>query len=457
MARWYSANVLQSTAGGRHLWQMSSAGGNFAVQTESTLLLNERCPSLAVGKDWQTLFRPKLNVAWLPADKVFFRAVQLPSSDPAEIASMVELQLEKLSPLPVTHIVWSFYMLPRRSEKPEELQIVIVIIAARSVVEEYLGQLEADGFLPDRLEAPGLDQLLATNIHEEGVWIFAGGESDPALIVWWYGGTIHNLTLVTLSHGPERGQQLKTQIEQIAWAGELEGWLTGPFKVHLLAAPSDAAYWETIFKEAGDDVHAVAPPSIKELAVLSAARCGSEARSTSLLPPEFAARYHQQFVDRLWMRSLVTAVALYIMGVLFYFGMLYVFELKATAVKRDLANMNAAFTNARRDVEQIQVLKEQETLKYAALNCWKAVAENLPDSMTVEDMYFRRGKLELHGTVVAESQEDVGNFNDALRTASDPINHEQLFADVSAPTIRLNQTKGEWSFSCTVKGQEENE
>lgn len=93
-------------------------------------------------------------------------------------------------------------------------------------------------------------------------------------------------------------------------------------------------------------------------------------------------------------------------------------------------------------------------LKYAALDCWKSVAENLPDSMTVDDLYFQRGKLELRGTVIAENQEDVGNFNEALRIATDPNYHEVLFAEVSPPTIRLNGNKGEWSFNCTLKGSE---
>jgi hypothetical protein len=454
MARWYSANVLQTNAGGRRLWHLSANSGHFAVQDETTLLLNEPCPPVAVGKDWHTLFRHKLNIAWLPADKVFFRAVQLPSSDAAEIASMVELQLEKLSPLPVTHIVWSIYLLPRLSDKPEALQVVIVIIAARSAVEEFLGQLEGEGFLPDRLEAPGLEQFLAAKINEEGVWIFAGAAGEPALVVWWYGATIQNLTLVALSAGPERGPQLKTQLEQIAWTGELEGWLTGPLKVHLLAASSEAGFWESVFKEWGEHIELVPPASPKELAVLSAGRCGSSAASTSLLPPESAARYHQQFVDRLWMRSLVTVAALYIMGVLFYFGMLYVFEMKNDTVKKDLANMGPNYTNSLRDVEQIRILKDREALKYAALDCWKSVAENLPDSMTVDNLYFQRGKLELSGTVIAENQEEVGNFNEALRTATAPNNHEVLFAEVSPPSIRLSGTKGEWRFNCTLKGGE---
>jgi hypothetical protein len=452
MARWHSANVLQSNVGGRRLWHLSANSGHFAVQDETTLLASEPCPPVVVGKDWQTLFRKKLNVAWLPADRVFFRAVQLPSSDAAEVVSMIELQLEKLSPLPVTHIVWSMYMLPRLPDKPEALQVVIIIIAARSAVEEFLGQLEGEGFLPDRLEAPGLEQFLAANINEEGVWIFAGADGEPALVVWWYGGTIQNLTLVTLSAGPERGPQLKIQMEQIAWAGELEGWLTGPLKVHLLAAAAEAGFWESVFKEWGEQIETVPPASPKELAALSAGRCAGSAASTSLLPPDFAARYHQQFVDRLWMRSLVTVVALYIMGVLFYFGMLYVFELKNEAVKKDLANMGPAYTNSQRDIEQIKILKEREMLKYAALDCWKSVAENLPDSMTVDNLYFQKGRLELRGTVVAIDQEDVGNFNEALRTVTDPNYHEVLFADVSPPTIQVRNNKGDWSFNCTLKG-----
>ncbi len=455
MARWYSANVLQTNAGGRRLWQLSANGEGFAVQDETTLLASEPCPPLVVGKDWHTLFRRKLNIAWLPPDKVFFRAAQLPSSDPAEVASMIELQLEKLSPLPVTHIVWSVYLLPRPDDKPDALQTVVVIIASRSAVEEFLGQLSGEGFLADRLEAPGLEQFLAAKIKDEGVWIFAGAAGEPALVVWWYGGTIQNLTLVTLPDGPERGPQLKTQLEQIAWAGELEGWLPPPpLKVYLLSSAADSGFWESVLKEWGEYIEVMPPASPKELAALSARRCGSDTAGTSLLPPEFAARYHQQFVDRLWMRGLVTVVALYLLGVLFYFGMLYVFELKDTKVKQDLASMGVSYTNAQRDIAQIKILQTRGALKYAALDCWKAVAENLPDSMTMDSLFFQRGKLELHGSVNAENTEDVGTFNEALRSATDPNYHQILFSDVSPPSIQVRGAKGDWNFNCSLKEKE---
>ena len=59
---------------------------------------------------------------------------------------MVELQLEKLSPIPVTQVVWSVHPLP--PSRTATLQTVIVMIVERKVVEEFLGQLEGQGIWP---------------------------------------------------------------------------------------------------------------------------------------------------------------------------------------------------------------------------------------------------------------------------------------------------------------------
>src|SRR5208282_6158768 len=122
----------------------------------------------------------------------------------------------------------------------EALQTVIVMIAARSAMEEFLGQLEGGGYLADRLETPCLDQLLAANIREDGIWIFPGSEDEPILAAWWFGGTLQNVTMISLPAGPERGPRLKTQIEQISWAGELDGWLTASPRIHLVVGPQEA-------------------------------------------------------------------------------------------------------------------------------------------------------------------------------------------------------------------------
>jgi hypothetical protein len=342
--------------------------------------------------------------------------------------------------------------MPRPANKPDALQTVIVIIAARSAVEEYLGQLETQGFLADRLEAPGLDQLLALDINQEGVWLVPGAPGEPALVAWCYGGSVQNVTLVALPTGLERGPQLRTQIEQIAWAGELEGWLPGPPRIHLVANPTEAGFWVPVFEQAGDEIRVIPPPPEAQLVARSAQRCAHDA-GTNLLPPEFATRYRQQFVDSLWLRGLFTVLSLYVVGVLMYFGALYALKVKYNRVKWDLAQISQPYTNAQKDSEQLKILNERQSLKFAALDCYKAVAEHLPEGVTINDMYFDRQKFELRGTVTSDEQDSVLNFNEELRHVPNPGKPEEnLFAEVIPPTfpsIRNNTT--DWRFVCKLK------
>jgi hypothetical protein len=456
MARWYSANVLETMPGGRRLWRFAAKGGHFLFDQEKTLTLSETAPSSLVGKDWQSLLRPKLNVAWLPADKVFFRAVQLPGADASEITAMVELQLEKLSPLPVTHILWSLYLMPRAATaKPDALQTVIVVIASRTYVEEFLGELQSQGFLPDRIETPGLDQLLAAKMAGDGVWLFPSAQGDSVLIAWQYGEAIQSLTLLPLPAGPDRGALLKAHIEQIAWAGEMEGWLTAPPRIHLVAGKAEAEAWEPLFKPWADGQVEIIPPAAPaDLAAQSAQRTGSAGATTNLLPAEYSARYHQQLVDRLWMRGLLSVLAVYLTGVLAYFAFLYEYKRQYQATRTELAGISVAYTNAYNDEIQIQILKERQNLKYAALDCWKAVALSLPESVTLEYMFFNRTKLDLRGVSSSDQPDDIYSFNDALRHAQDPGKSGLLFSEVGPPRTTSKPGKTEWNFSCTLPSTE---
>src|ERR1043166_7832796 len=115
MARWYSANVLQATGEAKRLWQFIIRGNNPALAREESKLPTESLPTKLVAKDWQTLYQPRLNVAWVPADKAFLRGLELPAPGPFQgTGLMVEPSVEKPSPLPVAQIVWTFELVPRR-------------------------------------------------------------------------------------------------------------------------------------------------------------------------------------------------------------------------------------------------------------------------------------------------------------------------------------------------------
>ncbi|MEW6158687.1 MAG: hypothetical protein AB1813_14780 [Verrucomicrobiota bacterium] len=450
----HSCNVLELRPETRKLWHFRTDDRDVSLASEFAAPSPAPLPPKVVTKDWHALFQKKLNIAWLPANQVFLRVVQLPAADPVELRSMVEFQLEKISPLPVTQIVWSMELLWSANETPEGLKTVVVLIASRSAVEAFLGRLEGEGYFPDRLELPELHQLLVTRVEEDGVWVFPNAENNLCLMAWWTGGALQNLQLVHLPAGEGRSRFLNEQLTTMAWAGEIEGWLTPPTRVHLVADPVTAAEWEPGLRDwSGQPVQMQAPLDKDELARLAARRAVRDESQANLLPGEFATRYKQLFVDRLWMRGVGAAVLVYMAGVLIYLGALEVLKLQQRRVENQVKGVAGSYTNALQLKARIEVLQEQLNLKYAALDCWKITAELLPANLTLNRLNFQNGKLTLQGVAPADQPTLVQDYNQALRKAT--VRDQPLFSNVNPPKLgSQSQTGGGqmfgWSFDCEL-------
>ncbi len=454
--RWQSCNVLQVDINDRHLWAFTAVRGGFALSKQQSIPAVEPLPLKLVAKDWKTLFQPKLNIAWLPVEQVFLRVAHLPAGSFDETLAMVELQLEKLSPLPVTQIVWSIQILP---QKVDDLQSVIVIIVARDLVQEFLGRLEEQGYLADQLELPMLDQLLATPISGDGAWVYASpaGGKLTALVAWWYGGALRNLGLLHVASVENRDALLKEQLTQMAWAGELEGWLTAAPHWHLVADEATAAEWQPMFRTAlGQPAELVPPLSQTELAALTARRMARAEDKAGILPVEYSARYHQEFVDRLWLRGLMAVLAVYGFGVMIYFAALQYQEYRTDKITNEAATMSREYTNTLQLKDQLSLLQERDHLKFAALDCWKYTAELLPESVTLNSLEFRNGKtLVLNGKAPADQRNLVTDFNEALRKAVK--DGTPLFGKVDPPAMKLTDgnTAVSWNFNAELARSEE--
>jgi len=450
----HACNVLETGGELRQVWQFDAHGGKYALSREHVITDGELLPQRMVGKDWRSLFRRKLNIALLPPEHVFLRVVQLPRSDFNETLSMVELQLEKLSPMPVAQIVWSIQILPHAEGN---LQTVIVMIAARSSVEEFLGKLEEQGYQADRLELPLLDQLQTTAITDDGAWIYpeAVGGKNAALVAWWYGGVLQNLDLLTLP-AQERATGVKEQLTQMAWAGEMEGWMSSPPEWHLVADAVVAAEWEPVLRQGLDQaVEVTTPLGARELAGLTARRSAQADPRANLLPPEFAEKYRQQFVDRLWMRGLLGVAGLYAMGVAIYMVALGVVSYKTSAVETQMKETGAVYTNALSLKARYEVLKDRQELKFAALNCWNVVARYLPEGVTLETLNFSQGKrLLLTGAAPAGSSTLLNDFESALRKHR--VDGELLFDPGKGETLNWHAmgTSATWTLSLELKRTE---
>lgn len=448
-----SCNVLEVGPQARRLWHFDAHGSKYVLGREQTCVEAERLPSKVVAKDWRTLFQRKLNIAWLPPEHVFLRVVQLPRSDFNETLSMVELQLEKLSPMPVAQIVWSLHVLPHTSGN---MQTVIVSVVARNIVEEFLGKLEGQGYMADRLELPLLDQLQTTAITEDGAWIYpeAAGGKDSALVAWWYGGVLQNLDFLTLP-AANRPAALKEQLMQMTWAGELEGWLTSPPGWHLVADVG-ATEWEPALRAGLEQpIDTLTPMASMDLAALTARRSAQAEPRANLLPEEYSLRYQQQFVDRLWLRGLFVVAAIYLLYVAVFMARLAYATYLTDAVESQVALLGPTYTNAIQLRDKFKVLKERQDLKYAALDCWNTTARLLPAEVTLDSLNFNQGsRLSLSGTAPAGQIRSLLEFEAAMRRAT--VDGQPLFDPNRGDSLQYRDqgSIAAWSLRLELKRAE---
>lgn len=450
----HSCNVLQVGPSRRQIWQFDARNGNFELGREQSAGEGEPLASGLISKTWRSLWQPKLNIAWLPAAQVFLRVIQLPKSNFAETCSMVEFQLEKLSPIPVTQVVWTLHILPQSSG---ELQTIVVVLAEREVVEQFLGELEGQGFLADRLEIPLLDQLEAVANPEDGAWVhpIAQGDRNAALLAWWHKGVLQSLNLLSLPEIGDKAESLRAQLSQIMWGGELEGWIAETPAWHLAADEAAMGEWETVLRAATDaPVRIVASPPLKQLAGLTARRAASSETTSGLLPQEFLIRYAQQFHDRLWMRGLGAVLAVYVVGVIIYLITLGVFGWQTQNLEDKARNLAFNYTNVMQLEARLEVLKDREALKTAALDCWKAVAETLPGELQLEGFSFSEGKkVMLNGTAPDGAEKAILDFTDELKK-SKGADGQPLFdlAKAEPPNYSRNPGGGlGWRFTWDLK------
>lgn len=457
--RWHSCNIIESKAETRKLWEFDIDDGEVKPGATATLPVGKGLPPKTVRKDWRSLWQPKLNVAWLPEESVFLRVIELPAAEQTETASMVELQLEKLSPMPVAQIVWSFESLPRTKEG---LQTIIVIIAARSVVESFLGKLEADGFLADRLELPMLQHFLSVKPDGDGPWIHLkpGPLTTISLTGWWFDGVLKNLSLAQLPAGAAGVDALVRTLTQTAWAGEIEGWIKSYSEWHLVADTETASLWAAeLSLRIPEKIKTYAAPTEAKLAALSARHSVRSNGRVSLLPADYAATYRQQFIDGLWMKSVGVLLSLYVIGLLIYFGAVQVLRFQEYRLENLVRDLTPGHTNAIQSQARIQVLQEQSNLRFAALDCWRAASEMLPTELTLEHLIFTEGRaLQLHGYTQNENQTKITDYNQSMRTATNA--NGLLFSNVSTPNISLvpgqaGPQTAKWVFNCELNTKED--
>jgi hypothetical protein len=242
---------------------------------------------------------------------------------------------------------------------------------------------------------------------------------------------------------------------QMAWAGELEGWLTAPPAWHLVSDVATAEWEPALRAGLEEPIETLTPRPTRELAALTARRSAQTEPRANLMPAEFAIRYQQQFVDRLWMRGLLALGALYLISVAIYMARLGYASYRTDAVEAQVAQLGPTYTNAIQLRDRVNVLKERQELKYAGLDCWSTTARLLRENMTLDTMNFSGGKrLVLAGTAPADQADQLYAFENDMRKAT--VHGQPLFDPNKGESIqfRVQGATATWTLGLELKRSE---
>lgn len=454
MASVDTCNVLTQDKNSRQLWRFTAGGGQVKPAGAFSGLPTDPLPRKQFTKGWSSLWHKTVNIAWLAPDQVFLAAVKVPKCDSAEeLRTMIEFQIERISPLPVAHIVWSFEKIPQNPRMLDEMRTAIVVIASRAALEKRLGELEKDGYQPDRLELPFLHQLLTTQINSDGVWVypFVMEGKTFCLTAWWTHKTLQSISLVHLTVPENWKSEILNELRKVSWAGEIEGWLTADFDTHLVCDDKTAEVWLPLLKEAcGTEIEHTQPPVDAALASLNARRVARSECTANLLPAERAERYRQELTDRIWMRAVGALIVVYLMVVACYFGWLQFLDSQKNQIRREVNALSDDYNTVKEMRAQIEIQKTQISLRFATLDCLMAASEALPAELTLDSLNFSKGQtVRLVGTAQNGQSPKITDFKEALSKYT--VKGDLLFASVGSPTMRMQQNgQIQWDFSCEI-------
>jgi hypothetical protein len=246
---------------------------------------------------------------------------------------------------------------------------------------------------------------------------------------------------------------IRDQLLQMAWAGEMAGWLKGSPAWHVVAEGEVAERWAAMMQTGlAEKVAIVSPPDEATLITATVNRVTPKEAPASLLPADYATKYRQEFVDRLWMRGLGAAMLIYVFGVLGYYALLSFESMKLSSAQDELVSLGGSYTNAIKLKEQLEVLTERRDLKFAALDCWRLAAELLPQGAQLIGITFSEGrKVIFSGTAPVDAGAQITDFWEGIRNAE--VNGKRLFDPDKGTPIKqvLNPAKNSMTWNFTVE------
>jgi hypothetical protein len=365
-----------------------------------------------------------LTVA-IRTSELLMRTMEFPTADPAEIASMVGFQIDKVSPFPLDQLAVSHEIL----RQTENGALVLMVAAKRDCIDNIGDIFKQKGLHIHSMDARVLGwlHLLENEGHLEGTGceiLIIDDEVDFALVFLSEGVPVSFRSL----HAKINDQDIVDEL-----AHEIGYTLTTLDAEHDLPAPSAIAVWS---------LHDV-PPDIcdqlkektglavqcNDLATLPPLSRGIIARTLDtenrieLIPSEWLEHKKTQRLQKKFTFISAVIVAVWLVFVLVFTGAYETRAIKLNRIQKRADAIAPAAATAFENREKLNALKIYTDRSSSALECLREVTRLLPPGdIEFASFNYNKGK----GVTIRGSAETDDSVYDFFNSLTDSPLFEQL-------------------------------
>ncbi len=386
----------------------------------------------------------------LSADQALMRVVDLPTEDPAELAEMTTLQLDRVSPFPVEHLVAGFEVFARGNGRSRAL----VAALPRELVEREAALFTGAGRDVRRVDLDALawwhHLALRESDADDQLRIHLRIERSSAQL--WAMQAKQPLMVRALAAGRDAPEEVEHELALSMAAIETEwGLAGGGAMVVWFDGEPDPEWARHLGEIAGLPATAARLEDLPPLTEGAAQRALAEPAFTlNLAPPEWELTRRHRARTRRFALAAGVCLGVWLLVVIGFLVALYLREASVARLARFLEVLDKPAAEVRAVQARIRSLEEYGDRTRSALEILRQISADLPPGLTLTSFSFRKGRnVSLRGE--AEAVNAIYDFFAALERSG-------MFVEVKPEGVTsrpsAGRAKSEFRVTAVLPGEE---
>jgi hypothetical protein len=331
----------------------------------------------------------------LPSDQVLLRILELPTADPAEIKSMVDLQIDKVSPFPVENMVVAHEVVGRRDSGT----LVAAIAVRRDLVHNASELLRAANIVPARVDVNSLVwwKLIKASgsVAAEGRQVFIlFGEHGGEFAVVSSGMPL--LFRAFVRHEGQADVQFMDEVcDELGYALmslELEHGTFTDFSISLWYAgiPDEQALARPQ-ELSGGRLEIKSMDMLPGLAEGVAGRC-QEPGAIDLTPGDLIDERNKRVFRKKMLKALAGAGAVWLISLAVLFGGVAFQKYRLNGVKAEIGRISGEAMEVRELRRKVRTISLYTDRSRSALECLREVSLRQPGGVELTTLNYRKAE-----------------------------------------------------------------